>query len=153
MKDLMNNPAVINQLIVFGILIVAMWFLIMRPQRKKEKEIANMRNSIQVGDEILTIGGIYGKVMKVKEESLIIQVGVDKVKFEITRWAVSKVLSSADTKNKKSFKEEKEETKKKSLPKKLLKDKPETSSEESADVVSNEANESENAEPKEEKAE
>ncbi len=132
MKDIMNNPAVMQQLIIFAILLFAMWFLIMRPQKKKEKEITNMRNSIKPGDEIITIGGIYGKVMKVKDESLIIQVGVDKVKFEITKWAVSKIENAAPETNTK--KEEVEEEPKKKLPKKLLKEKeaPETAGEEKA---------------------
>ena len=51
-----------------------------------------MRAGVQVGDEIITIGGICGKIVKTKEESLVIQVGADKVKFEIMRWAVSKVV-------------------------------------------------------------
>ena len=129
MKDIMNNPAVVQQLVIFAILLFAMWFLIMRPQKKKEKEINNMRNSLKQGDEIITIGGIYGKVMKVKDESIIIQVGVDKVKFEITKWAVSKVVNAAPDNSKKEV----EETKKKSLPKKLLK-KDEVEAEEAVEV-------------------
>ena len=49
------------------ILIVAMYFLMIRPQKKKDKEIKEMRNSLQVGDEIVTIGGICGKIVKTKE--------------------------------------------------------------------------------------
>lgn len=71
------------------LLILIMYFLMIRPQKKKDKEVQNMRNSIQVGDEIITIGGIVGKVVKTKDESLVIQVGADKVKMEIMRWAVS----------------------------------------------------------------
>ncbi|MGP1569328.1 MAG: preprotein translocase subunit YajC [Eubacteriales bacterium] len=119
MKEIMNNPVISQQLIIFALLLFAMWFLIMRPQKKKEKEINSMRNSLKQGDEIITIGGIYGKIMKVKDESVIIQVGVDKVKFEITKWAVSKVISSSADNSKQ--KEIVEEPKKKSLPKKLLK--------------------------------
>lgn len=71
------------------LLILVMYFLMIRPQKKKDKEVQNMRNSIQVGDEIITIGGIVGKVVKTKDETLVIQVGADKVKMEIMRWAVS----------------------------------------------------------------
>ena len=74
------------------ILIVAMYFLMIRPQKKKDKEIKEMRNSLQVGDEIVTIGGICGKIVKTKEETIVIQVGADKVKFEMMRWSVSKVV-------------------------------------------------------------
>lgn len=74
------------------ILIVVMYLLLIRPQKKREKEITAMRSSVQVGDEIITIGGICGKVVKTKEDSLVIQVGADRVKFEIMRWSVSKIV-------------------------------------------------------------
>ena len=63
------------------------------PQKKKEKEIKSMRDSISVGDEIVTIGGICGKVVKTKEDTIVIQVGADKVKFEMKRWSVSTIES------------------------------------------------------------
>jgi len=74
------------------ILLGVMYFLLIRPQKKREKEVNAMRSGLQVGDEIITIGGICGKIVKTKEDSLVIQVGADKVKFEIMRWAVSKVV-------------------------------------------------------------
>ncbi|MGI6210994.1 MAG: preprotein translocase subunit YajC [Anaerovoracaceae bacterium] len=73
--------------------IALMYFLLIRPQKKREKEAKTMRDSLKVGDEIITIGGIVGKIVKTKENSLVIQVGADKVKFEIMRWSVSSVVS------------------------------------------------------------
>lgn len=84
----MNSMMTLLPLIL---LFVVMYFLLIRPQKKRERETAAMRNSVRVGDEIITIGGIKGKIVKTKEESLVLQVGADKVKFEIMRWAVSKV--------------------------------------------------------------
>ena len=52
------------------ILIIAMYFLMIRPQRKKDKQIQEMRNNLQVGDEIVTIGGICGKIVKTKDETI-----------------------------------------------------------------------------------
>lgn len=78
-------------------LIVIFYFLLIRPQKKKEKAVTAMRNALKVGDEIVTIGGICGKVMKVKEETVTISVGADKTKFEIMKWAVSKVVSDSET--------------------------------------------------------
>ena len=78
------------------ILIAVMYFLLIRPQKKREKEVNAMRSGVQVGDEIITIGGICGKVVKTKEDSLVIQVGADRVKFEIMRWAVSKVVEESE---------------------------------------------------------
>ena len=93
--------------------------MLIRPQKKKEKTIQNMRNSLQVGDEIITIGGICGKVVKTKEDSIVIQVGADKVKFEMMRWSISSVVSSSKSASK-SEKEVEEETKK-VMPKRLKK--------------------------------
>ena len=105
------------------LLIVIMYFLLIRPQKKREKAVNEMRNSIKVGDEIVTIGGICGKIVKTKDEVLTIQVGADKTKFEIMRWAVSKVVNEpAPSQGKKAKKEEaEEEPVKKSLPKKMMK--------------------------------
>ncbi|WP_324824107.1 preprotein translocase subunit YajC [Sinanaerobacter sp. ZZT-01] len=116
----MNN-ALAMQFIPLVLLIVVMYFLLIRPQKKKEKQVADMRNSIKVGDDIVTIGGIYGKVVKVKDERLTIQVGADKTKFEITRWAVSKIENEAPKSKAKLAEEEVEGTTKKALPKKLKK--------------------------------
>lgn len=100
------------------LLLLVMYFLLIRPQKKKEKEINNMRNSIKVGDEIITIGGICAKVVKTKEESLIVQVGADKVKFEVMRWSVSKVVESTE---KGGHEAPVEEEKKPAKPKRLVK--------------------------------
>ncbi len=103
------------QLLMLAIFIGAMYFFLIRPQKKKEKSIQQMRNNLHVGDEIITIGGICGKIVKTKENTIVIQVGADKVKFEMTRWAVSSVVNPS----KETQKEEKEE--KKPMPKKLKK--------------------------------
>lgn len=104
------------------LLIVIMYFLLIRPQKKREKAVASMRNSVKVGDEIITIGGICGKVVKTKDEVLTIQVGADRVKFEIMRWAVSKVVNeeSAPSPSKKAKQEEPQDEDKIEAPKKTL---------------------------------
>ena len=82
------------------LLIVVMYFLMIRPQKKREKETTAMRNSVQVGDEIVTIGGICGRIVKTKDETIVIQVGADKVKMEMMRWSISKVVSEGKNHNK-----------------------------------------------------
>lgn len=74
------------------LLVLIMYFLLIRPQKKKERQVNAMRSSIKVGDDVITIGGIYGKVTRVKDEVLTIQVGADKTKLDVTRWAISKVV-------------------------------------------------------------
>ena len=122
----MNNPAV-TQIGFLVIFIVIMYLLLIRPQRKKERQVNDMRNSVQVGDEIITIGGICGQVVKTRGENLTIQVGSDKVKFEIMRWAVSKIESTEKRRSEKKarFEPDKEDyaeelgEAKKSLPKRM----------------------------------
>ncbi len=66
-----------------------MYFLMIRPQKKKQKEEQAMRDNLQIGDEITTIGGIVGKIVTVKDDSLIIETGADRNRMKITRWAIS----------------------------------------------------------------
>ena len=82
-----QNPMsmIIMMVALFGV----MYFVMIRPQKKKQKEEQTMRDTIQVGDEITTIGGIMGRVVTVKDDSLIIETGADRNKMKITRWAVS----------------------------------------------------------------
>lgn len=65
-----------------------MYFVMIRPQKKQQKKEQEMRNSLQVGDEITTIGGILGRVVTVKEDSLILETGADRNKMKIARWAI-----------------------------------------------------------------
>ncbi|HIS25217.1 MAG TPA: preprotein translocase subunit YajC [Candidatus Faeciplasma gallinarum] len=76
------------------LLLVAFYFILIRPQRKKEKKDAEMRKNIQIGDEIVTAGGIVGIVCKLEEETLVIETGSDKSKLRIRRWAVSQNLDA-----------------------------------------------------------
>lgn len=114
------------QLMPLILLIFIMYFLLIRPQKKREKATTQMRNALQVGDEVITIGGVCGKIVKLKDESLIIQVGAEKVKFEIMRWAISKVANSDSTtatKKERTATSEStpEEAPKKVIPKKMFK--------------------------------
>ena len=80
---------------VMMIFIIAIfWLILIRPQRKREKQVNAMRSAIKAGDKIVTIGGTKAKVLKAKEESLIIEAGPN-VRMEVMRWAVSQVLEEA----------------------------------------------------------
>lgn len=104
--------------LLLGVFVVAMYFLLIRPQKKKEKAVAAMRDGVQVGDKIVTIGGICGKVVKTNVETLVIQVGADKTKFEIMRWAISSVTDKGKAS---SYKANEEKEVKKFSPKSLKK--------------------------------
>ena len=75
-------------IIMIVVMAVAMYFLMIRPQKKKQKEEQEMRDSIQIGDEVTTIGGIIGRVVTVKEDSIVIETGADRVKMRFQRWAI-----------------------------------------------------------------
>ena len=66
-----------------------MYFLMIRPENKRKKEAQNMRDSLAVGGEITTIGGITGTICAVKENTIVIESGADRVRVELTKWAVS----------------------------------------------------------------
>ena len=76
--------SIILMVALFGV----MYFVMIRPQKKKQKEEQEMRDAIQIGDEITTIGGICGRVVTVKEDSLVVETGADRTKMKITRWAI-----------------------------------------------------------------
>lgn len=74
---------------MMAVLIVAMYFFMIRPENKKKKAVTEMRNSLAVGDEITTIGGIMGTICAVKEETIVIESGADRVRIEFAKWAIS----------------------------------------------------------------
>ena len=74
--------------LMIPILLVVLYFFMIRPQKKQEKEVNAMRNSLQVGDEITTIGGIIGRIVSIKEETCVIETGHDRTKIRILKSAV-----------------------------------------------------------------
>ena len=87
-----------SSIIMMALIIVVFWFFIIRPQRKKDKETAKMRSELQVGDEIVTIGGIMGILVSMKEDSLVIETGSDRSKVRLARWAISGKNTTAEPK-------------------------------------------------------
>ena len=78
--------------VIFG----AMYLLLIRPQKKKQKAEKQMRENLQVGDEIVTIGGIYGRVISLKEDTIVIESLSDHSKLTIARWAMQQNLTVHD---------------------------------------------------------
>ena len=79
-------------LITMGLLVVMIivfYFLLIRPENKKKKAAEEMRNSLKVGDQITTIGGIVGTICAVKDKTIVMETGADRVRIEFTKWAVS----------------------------------------------------------------
>ncbi len=112
-----NKGSMWTMLIIYAVIILGLWLILFRPQSKKKKQEEALRNNMQVGDDITTIGGIVGKVVAIKEEtdSIVVETGSDRVRINMKRWAVASVDTvhtenvtadkKEDKKNKKSDKE------------------------------------------------
>ena len=74
--------------------IALIYFMMIRPQKKKEKADNEMRESLKVGDEVMTIGGVVGKVIKISERTVIITTGADKTKIEFIKSAIASSKSA-----------------------------------------------------------
>ena len=79
--------SIIMWILVFGIF----YFVLIKPQKKKEKELQNMRNNLNVGDEVITIGGIIAHVAKVEDEKVILEIGPNRNKVPFEKWAIGTV--------------------------------------------------------------
>ena len=86
----------ITLIITFVAMIAIFYFLMYRPQKKQEKEQQQMRNSLAVGDEITTIGGIIGRVVAIKEETLVIETSKERTKIRILRSAIRSIDVKAE---------------------------------------------------------
>ncbi|MFQ9873100.1 MAG: preprotein translocase subunit YajC, partial [Oscillospiraceae bacterium] len=77
------------QLLPIVLIMVVFYFLLIRPQKKQEKQVQKMRASLEVGDEVVTSGGIIGRVVSLREDNIVIETGSDRSKLRIARWAVA----------------------------------------------------------------
>lgn len=84
------------QIFPFILLIGVFYFVLIRPQRKKDKQTQQMRNNIQVGDEVITVGGIVGIVVNIKEDTVVIETGGDRSKIRVKRFAIQTVETIHD---------------------------------------------------------
>ena len=80
--------------VVFGVF----YFLLIRPQKKKDKELKEMRDSLAVGDTIVTIGGIVANIAKVEEETIVIEFGPSRTKMPIQKWDIGSVQTKKESK-------------------------------------------------------
>ena len=79
------------QFVPMILIFVVFYFLLIRPQRKKDKEAKAMLDNLKVGDRICTIGGIYGTIVRIKDDVLTIEVGEQKTQMVFARWAIRNV--------------------------------------------------------------
>ncbi len=95
-----KQPSPITPIILMVVMFVVMYFVMIRPQKKRQKEEQEMRSSIEVGDEIVTIGGIVGRVVTIREEDIIVETGADKNKIRIKKWAIGTNVTKSEQREK-----------------------------------------------------
>ncbi len=78
-----------SMIIMIVIMIAIFYFFLIRPENKKKKAAQEMRDSLSVGDQITTIGGMIGRIVMVKSESIVFETSEDRVRIEIAKWAIS----------------------------------------------------------------
>ncbi|MCD8088202.1 MAG: preprotein translocase subunit YajC [Oscillospiraceae bacterium] len=78
-----------SMIIMLVVLIAVFYFFMIRPENKKKKQAQEMRDSLSVGDEITTIGGIVGKIVSVNDKYVVFETGEDRVRMQVTKWAIS----------------------------------------------------------------
>lgn len=91
-----DGTSMLPSILMLVVVIAVFYFLVMRPENKKKKAAAEMRNSLKVGDEITTIGGIVGTICAVKDKTIVLETGADRVRIEFTKWAISSKGTQSD---------------------------------------------------------
>lgn len=85
-----------SPIIMLVLMLVIFYFMLIRPENKRKKEAEQMRSSVKTGDKIVTIGGITGTVVNVKENRIVLETGADQVRIELEKWAISSNETAAE---------------------------------------------------------
>ena len=86
-----TGAALVQLLLPLGLMVLVFYFMLIRPQRKKDKKVKDMLANLKVGDRICTIGGIYGTITAMKNDTITLAIGGDKAPVVIARWAIRSV--------------------------------------------------------------
>ena len=89
----MNEPAAQGMTMLFWVvaMFAIMYLFMIRPEQKRKKKAQEMRESLKKGDVVTTMGGIVGKIVHVKQDTIIVETSDDRVRLELTKWAVSSI--------------------------------------------------------------
>ena len=87
-----------STILMLAMMIGVFYFMLIRPENKRKKEAEQMRSSVKTGDKIVTIGGITGTVVNVKDNKIVIETGADQVRIELEKWAISNNETAAEAK-------------------------------------------------------
>ena len=86
-----TTESYISLFFTLALMLVLLYFMIYRPQKKQEKKDAAMRAALEIGDQVVTIGGIVGRVVAIKDDTFVLETGADRVKIRFTKNAISSV--------------------------------------------------------------
>ncbi|MBP3930124.1 MAG: preprotein translocase subunit YajC [Peptostreptococcaceae bacterium] len=84
-------PQALVGILMWVVFFAIFYFLLIRPQKKKDKQLKDMRNNLNVGDKVITIGGIVANVAKVEEDVVILEIGPSRTKVPFEKWAIGSV--------------------------------------------------------------
>lgn len=99
MQNLANNPRALFGILMWVGVFAAFYFMIIRPQKQKEKKLHTMREELQVGDKILTLGGIIATISKIADEEVVIELGPSRTKVPIKKWGIGQVVEKRSDKS------------------------------------------------------
>jgi preprotein translocase subunit YajC len=108
-----NNGSMWSMIVIYGLIIALFYFILIRPQSKQKKKEDEMRSTLEVGDTIVTIGGIVGRVVSIKDDDIVIETGADRNKMKIKKWAVGSNETHHETPKAEDKKDDKKDGKKK----------------------------------------
>ena len=91
MQFLTTTESYISLFFTLALMLVMLYFMIYRPQKKQEQKDAAMRSSLEIGDQVTTIGGVIGRVVAIKDDTFVLETGADRVKIRFTKNALSSV--------------------------------------------------------------
>jgi len=86
-----TTESYVSLFFTLALMIILLYFMIYRPQKKQEKKDAEMRKSLEIGDQVTTIGGIIGRVVAIKDDCFVLETGADRIKIRFTKSAISSV--------------------------------------------------------------
>ena len=86
-----TTESYISLFFTLALMLVLLYFMIYRPQKKQEKKDAAMRAALEIGDQVTTIGGIVGRVVAIKDDTVVLETGADRVKIRFIKNAISSV--------------------------------------------------------------
>jgi len=87
-----SSSSWVSMLVIYGAIIAAFYFLMIRPNKKKQKLELEKRDSVILGDDIITIGGVVGRIINIKDDELTIETSIDKTIVQFKKWAIKEVI-------------------------------------------------------------